>query len=245
MTWAGNHRGAVSLTYDDNLPVHHEVVAPLLASKGITGTFYLSGGSGLTQSVDVWRKVAGLGHELGNHSLFHACRREPPERYGWLAPTYDLCQYTPQRWRDEIRIMNCLLQQIDGRAERTFGKPCGHATIGPAGSETRLDELILAMFPASRGGGQQDIITSGHIDFANLNSVGGDGKTFEQLRPWIEKAEQQGGWLILTMHGVGAGVPHGLFIETDQHAALVDYLAANRERIWSASVLDVVKRLKT
>jgi len=242
--WPRNHRCAVSLAYDDALPVHYEQVAPLLTSKGLAGTFYLCAHARMLAATDAWRQVAAMGHELGNHSLFHACRRDPPENFGWLAPHYDLCDYTVQRWNDEIRILNCLLRQIDGRTERTFGKPCGNLTIGPKGREIRLDEHILKMFVAGRGSGAGEIVNPAAANFAALGTIGGDGKSFEQLRALVEQAEQQGGWLILTCHGVGKGT-HGLFVETNQHAVLVDYLAANRERIWTAPVLEIARHFLT
>ena len=31
----------ICLTYDDALPIHREVVAPLLAERGLRGTFYI------------------------------------------------------------------------------------------------------------------------------------------------------------------------------------------------------------
>lgn len=38
--WPEGKRGAVSLTYDDALPVHYERVAPLLEDHGLRATFY-------------------------------------------------------------------------------------------------------------------------------------------------------------------------------------------------------------
>ena len=38
-TWPDGQRCAVSLTYDDALPVHHQVVAPLLTARKFTATF--------------------------------------------------------------------------------------------------------------------------------------------------------------------------------------------------------------
>lgn len=241
--WPDRRRCAVSLTYDDAVAIHYEQVAPLLASKDLAGTFYLCG-AGMTEHVEAWRRVAALGHELGNHSLFHACRREPPERFAWLAPHYDLCHYTVQRWLDEMRAANCILRQIDNRTERTFGRPCGHNTIGPSGHEILLDEPVSKLFVAGRGAATREIIDPARANLASLPTIGSDGKTFEQLRAEIESAQEAGGWLLLTGHGVGQGT-HSLFIDTAEHAALVDYLAAHREHIWTAPVVDVARHIET
>jgi len=64
----------VCLTYDDALPVHRQVVAPLLAERGLRGTFYIPAArDDFHNHLEDWRKVAAMGHELGNHSCFHSC----------------------------------------------------------------------------------------------------------------------------------------------------------------------------
>lgn len=60
----------MSISYDDALPCHYEVVA--------------------------------RGHELGNHTIFHPCRKRGES--SWLADEYDLRAYTPRRWSDEMRV---------------------------------------------------------------------------------------------------------------------------------------------
>ena len=60
----------------------------------------------------------------------------------------------------------------------------------------------------------------------------------------IEQAAGLGGWIIFMFHGAGRGT-HDLFIEADEHARLVDYLADNSGRIWTASMVKVASYLKT
>ena len=84
--WPAGQRCAVTLTYDDAVPVHYEKVAPRLAQKGMTATFNVYPHNHFTENADQWKPVAALGHELGNHTLFHPCRREPEARYDWLEP---------------------------------------------------------------------------------------------------------------------------------------------------------------
>lgn len=40
--WPGGRSCAVSLTYDDALPIHHEYVGPRLEAHGLRGTFFLN-----------------------------------------------------------------------------------------------------------------------------------------------------------------------------------------------------------
>ena len=39
-TWPHEIQGALSLTYDDGLPVHYSLVDPLLRQNGLRATFY-------------------------------------------------------------------------------------------------------------------------------------------------------------------------------------------------------------
>lgn len=73
--WPQGRKGAVSITYDDALPCHHQLVAPAWEAVGLRATFYTPIRSTLMEEVEAWRAVATKGHELGNHSLFHPCRK--------------------------------------------------------------------------------------------------------------------------------------------------------------------------
>lgn len=241
--WPNGQRCAVSLTYDDALPVHHENVAPQLASKGLSATFYLCANRSFTDNPAVWSRVAALGHELGNHSLFHPCRREPEDRFAWLAPHYDLRHYTRQRWTDEMRVANCLLRMLDGQSERTFGNTCHNTTIGQGEHEMPLDDLISALFVAARGPCNGLTVVPDSLRYTALGNVAGDAKKALDLQRHIERARDEGGWIILTFHGVGADT-HKLNIDSAQHAKLVEYLAEQAGEIWTASMAKVASYLR-
>jgi peptidoglycan/xylan/chitin deacetylase (PgdA/CDA1 family) len=239
-TWPSGQRCAVSLTYDDALPVHHQTVAPLLATRGLAATFYLNGSPGFTDHAGAWRQVAALGHELGNHTLFHPGRREE------LSPgadPYNLCDYTVERWLDEMRIANALLRLTDGQTERTFGNTYCQTTLGRKPHEVDLAEPIRRLFVAGRGTYVERVITPACLNYGSLGHLGGDRWGFDRIRGYIDQAAAAGGWVIFLFHGVGAGT-HGWFIETAEHARLVDYLAAERSRIWTTSVVQGARHLQ-
>jgi sialate O-acetylesterase len=241
--WPDGQRCAVSLTYDDALPVHIDMVAPLLTEKGLTATFNLEAHSGLTEDPYVWRDVASQGHELGNHTLFHPCRQDPEKPAGWLAPDYDLCTYTPRRWLDEMRVANCLLRMIDGESDRTFGNTCCNTHIGRGENGVDLADLIIRLFVAGRGACNGRIVQPTSLRYGALGHFDGDGTTFTDLRQRIERAVDLGGWIIFMFHGVGEGT-HDLFIETGEHARLIDHLGENSGRIWTSSMVKVASYLK-
>ncbi|WFB36245.1 polysaccharide deacetylase family protein [Kiritimatiellota bacterium B12222] len=242
-TWPDGQQCAVSLTYDDAIPVHYERVAPLLTEKGLTATFYICAHGGFTSNPAPWKQVAAQGHELGNHSLFHPCRREPEENYSWLSPHYDLCDYSSQRWTDEMRVASCLLNQLDGETDRTFGNTCCHTSIGRGNKKKDLSELIDNMFVAARGPLTHEIVTPQTLSFPALGHFSGDRKTFGEMQPDIERAINMKGWMILMFHGVGEGT-HGHYIETEEHTKLLNYLEEKSKDIWTASLVKVAKHLK-
>ena len=242
--WPDGKLGAVTLSYDDAIPSHCHSVAPELDKAGLRATFYIQVDyDGFTQNLDVWRKVAQAGHELGNHSLFHPCRVDRPGQHTWLSPDYNLSNYTPNRWLREMRTANLVLHLLDGKTERTFGNTCCDNYLSSGSDKRCLEEFIPELFVAGRGEFVSKPVDIKNINYANLGHFGGDGKTFEQLRDEIESAVRQGKWIFYMIHGIGKGT-HSLYIEADEHAKLIEYLSANRDRIWTAPAVDVAKYIK-
>ncbi len=242
-TWPDGRRAAVSLTYDDAMPEHFGKVAPQLQRHGVRGTFYTPISASFMQSHDAWRKVAAAGHELGNHTIFHPCRSTPERPMNWLDPGYNLCDYTPRRWREEVRVANFVLQMTDGRAQRTFGNTCCHITIGRGEGETSLDPLIAEQFVAARGEHNERIITRSNLNLLQLGHWSADASTFETLRGRIERAVEVGGWIIFMTHGVGPE-HHRLHIDADEHARWIEWLGAQRDRLWVAPAVDVALHVR-
>ncbi len=243
--WPAGQRGAVTLSYDDAIVAHFESVALQLERAGLRATFYIQiDNPGFRLHTDVWRKVARAGHELGNHSLFHPCRKDRPGEHTWLSDDYNLSHYTPDRWLGEVRIANLVLQLIDGQTERTFGNTCCNNHVGPIDRRTTLEELVPKLFVGARGEYVSRPIDPTKANFAALGHYSGDSKSFEQLRGEIEAAVREGKWAFYMFHGVGEGT-HSLYIDAEEHRKLVEYLSANKDRIWTAPAVEVLRHLKT
>src|SRR5258708_36997078 len=58
--WAQDRRAAISLTFDDAMNSHLDVVEPILKKRGFTATFFVSKGR------DVWRNRKNEWRPLGN-----------------------------------------------------------------------------------------------------------------------------------------------------------------------------------
>jgi peptidoglycan/xylan/chitin deacetylase (PgdA/CDA1 family) len=237
-SWPNGAEGAVSLTYDDGLANHLDLVAPELERAGLRGTFYAHVMSAdFRQRTEAWRQVASRGHELGNHTLFHPCRGNPGSN-----SDFDLRHYGEQRWCREVELANWILEQVDGQQERTFGNTCWDNWIGPEEKKICLEQLIPPHFIAARGERTDEGVKPGSFTPYNLGTRSADGETFAALKERIETTVSTAGWLILTMHGVGKK-SHSLFIEEAEHRQLLAWLAANRQRIWTAPLKEIARHL--
>ncbi|MEZ5277486.1 MAG: polysaccharide deacetylase family protein [Opitutaceae bacterium] len=228
------------MSYDDSLPVHYLEVAPMLEQHGMRATFYLPVLS--IENPDAWKAVALQGHELGNHSLFHPCRRDEGNAY-WLAEYYDLGDYTPGRFRDELKVADLVLDLLDGGKPRTYGNNCTNLTIGRGELEEPMDPILAQLFVAARGAITNRPVDPNRPEFTRLGHYSGDGRTFEQIRAEIEAAHAKGGWIIYMIHGVGQGT-HSLFIDDEEHRKLIEWLDQERASIWTAPVVEVAQHLK-
>jgi hypothetical protein len=58
---------------------------------------------------------------------------------------------------------------------------------------------------------------------------------------WVEEAVQSGKLAVFTFHGVGGG--HGINVGREEHQKLLAWLAANRDRVWTAPFLQVMEHM--
>jgi len=236
--WPHGARAAVSLSYDDALPCHHAVVAPALEEHGLRGTFYAPFRDDLVVHTAAWREMAARGHELGNHSLFHPCRREPPITGDWLAAWNNLVQFDLARLRGELSAANFMLTLLDGRTDRTYGNTCHHTTIGPADAQQSMAPVLSELFVAARGALTNRPTDPRAADLHNLGTTGADGKRFADWRAVVDEAIATGGYVLLTFHGVGDGWQR-LQVDREDHRLLLAYLQERQDQLWTAPVRDV------
>src|SRR6195952_1059962 len=128
-------RAIICLTYDDGLETQLSTVIPQLDSLGFKATFFLNSIQGSSPSDVIgqtpeavlgWTKAAKNGHELANHTLFHAC----PEKLGWQK-SISIETYTVDKIITEIKTENFILALLDpNRKERSFAFPCNNFLIG-------------------------------------------------------------------------------------------------------------------
>ncbi len=232
-------RAAISLTYDDALPVHHEEVAPALEAHGIRATFYTPINSNLIDDPNAWSRVAEAGHELGNHTVFHPCRRSEDSSRDWADDGIDLRRYTLPRWQREVGLANRVLSMIDGRTIRSFGNTCHDTTVGPDQDQTSIEPRILKFFSAARGTQTNQIINPEACRFESLGCFSADGRAFDDLKLEIDRAIDEGGWIVYCAHGVGRG--HNLTWDAEEHLLTLEYITGLGLDLWAAPVTEVAE----
>jgi sialate O-acetylesterase len=236
-TW--NHKQcAVVLTYDDAIDVDLDNVVPALDSMGFKATFYLIGSSPTLQKrMAEWKTVAGHGHELGNHSLFHPCDGSLPGRNSWIKPDRDLSKYTIGRAVEEIRATNTLLYAIDGKTTRTFAYPCGELNI----RDSAFYPGLKNDFAGARGV-RSKMEEMGKVDLDNIGAYGMNGQSGQQMIDLVKEAIQQHTLLVFLFHGVGGG--HPINVGSGDHSQLLHYLKDHESEIWIAPMVDVAEYIK-
>jgi peptidoglycan/xylan/chitin deacetylase (PgdA/CDA1 family) len=221
----------ICLTYDDGLPSHLTTVLPQLDSAGLKGTFFLNAIQGAatvigqaSPAVAGWTQAAQRGHELGNHTLFHAC----PEKLGW-PKALAVEGYSVEQLLTEIRTQNSLLTLLDPkRRTRAFAYPCNNFLVGTTDYAQLIRRQGLVRYGRT-GGDRTSIIT----DFAALDPMKApswlveEGTTLPELIGFAERVRQAGGLGVYQFHGVGAEF---FRISPATHRAFLAYLKAHPDQ---------------
>jgi peptidoglycan/xylan/chitin deacetylase (PgdA/CDA1 family) len=235
--WPRGERAAVSLAYDDALDSQLQNALPALDRAGLKATFYLSLASpNVARQMAAWRRAAMNGHELGNHTLFHACSRSAPDR-AWVTPDNDLDTVSAAQLVAQIRVGNTLLQALDGRQERSFAAPCGDALARGEPYLPLLREDFVAM--KTRFGGV--VADMAALDVHAVPVLVPAGASGAQLIALVQRAARAGTMINLTFHGVGGDF---LSVSSQAHDELLQHLAENRHLYWTDSFINIMKHVK-
>lgn len=226
MQWPNGAKVAISLSYDDALNSQLDHAIPALNNHGINASFYLTLASPvLRERMDEWRAAAAAGHELGNHSIYHGCSAEGPDR-AWVAEHLDLDKRTLEELQGEIIMANTMLFAIDGEERRTFTPPCIDEL---AGGENYVN-AVAPLFVAVKGRDEGMADGTHYLFFP----AGVSGSELIQL---VEQHAQQGNLLNILFHGVGGD--HAA-VSVEAHEELLQYLVANRDDFWVDTYINIM-----
>lgn len=231
-SWPGNKKCAVVLTYDDALNVHVNNVVPVLDSFKLTGTFYISDYfGGLKNQIPKWKAAAKKGHELGNHTLHHPCLGNLPGRE-FVRPETDMNNYTVQKLTTEILNMNRMLQQWDGKKDRTFAYPCNDSKV----HDTPYINYSKQQFLAARAV-RNEMPAIEQVDLYDIPSYSVNGQSGEELIALVKQAMAGGRLLVFLFHGVGG--EHSLNVSLEAHRQLLQFLKQHEKDIFISPLATV------
>lgn len=223
--WPGGAKCAVSLTYDDGLDSQIENALPALKQCGIKGTFFLSGAALLDPAKHPgWKEAVRQGHEIGCHTLYHAC----DAKWEFVKKGYALQDYSDKRMRDELNENKRILNSFGYKPkDYVFAYPCGEKALGPEMGRS-YKPLVAEMFMAARGV-KEEYAMPGNIDLMEIPSFEANTDAAGLVR-MVEGAKECGGWAVILFHGIGGDY---ISVKTEAHEGLVKYLAENKKTIYT------------
>ena len=237
--WPGDRKAAISLTFDDALLTHLEIVGPILKKHHLNGTFYVATGNDRWRNhLDAWRQLAREGNEIGNHTVTHPCllaRIQPHSQ-----------EYTPEMMEGEVReAAQEITKQIGRQRGLTFAYPCGNISFGPIEQQANNAALYLRYVAdhsfAARAYSSNSPQNPDGLSVLTVTDLGvTEGKDFPSLLDMAAPALRNGLWGIYCFHGVGGD---WLSTPTEAFDELASFLEKHSE-IWSAPFGDVVRYIQ-
>lgn len=213
--WPQGNKVAISISYDDALNSQLDNALPALNQRGLKASFYVVPLSeAFKNRLDEWRQLAKQGHELGNHTLFHACQKSKPGR-DWVPPSNDLDNRPVLAMVNEVTVANTLLTAMDGETVHTLTPPCSDQMA----KDGNYVEAVRDQFIGIKGNEDPT--------FAVL--LAPSDITANQIIDFIEKQPKNIKLINVLFHGIGAD---HLVTSTAEHAKFLDYLVANKDKYW-------------
>jgi hypothetical protein len=229
--WPAGKRAAVSLSFDDARFSQMDVGIPLLDAQGVKGSFYVSLDR-LETRLDEWRNALANGHEIGNHTIAHPCSGNFP----W-ARANALENYTLPRMEKELIGASARIEELLGQKPQTFAYPCGQKFIGRGAKIRSYVGLVGKHFRVGRGFREEAINSPAWCDLAQASGIDFDCLTSAECQSWIQKALEEGGWLIFAGHEVGGEARQTVHTATLE--AICQYCLDPANAVW----IDTVDRI--
>jgi len=221
----------VSFSFDDGRPSQLDVGVPLLNSYGVKATFYVLLAP-LRQRLTDWKAVLAAGHEIGNHSVRHACSGNFP-----FAKEKALEDYTLEQMAAELDQANAEIERLLGVRPVTFAYPCGQKFVGRGVEARSYVPVVAARFLAGRGWRDESANDPAFCDPAQLMTMEFDGLTWEQLKTLIDQARKNRAWLVLCGHDIGEGGYQTTRIDTLR--AFCEYARDPKNGVWVDTVANI------
>lgn len=197
--WPDGKRMALSLSFDDARLSQADVAMPILDGPGVKGTFYVSMRNVALRLLR-WRETVAHRHEVGNHSLLHACSGNFD-----FARANPLESYTLDRMERELLQAGEQIDETLGVRPTTFAYPCGQTFVGRGELQRSYVPIVARHFLVGRHAFNEVHNHPVYCDLAMATSLDLDCKTLDEAMAMIERAAADDGWLIFMSHDVGDG----------------------------------------
>lgn len=198
-SWPKGKKAAISLTFDDARPSQIDCGMPVFKARGVRATFYVQPGN-VAQRLAGWMKAVKDGHEIGNHTMNHPCTGN----YAF-SRTNALEEMTIDDMAREIDTATREIEATLGVRPESFAYPCGQTFVGRGRDLRSYVPLVAERFLSGRLWLGEAANDPEICDPFQLLALESDGKTFEELKPLLEKAAAEGSWLVLAGHEIGDG----------------------------------------
>lgn len=234
--WPAGKQAALSLTFDDARLSQIDTGLALLDKYGIKATFYVSVDN-LEKRLEGWKRAVASGHEIGNHSRTHPCTGN----YEFSLKNA-LEDYTLPMMEKELDGASADIQRLLGVTPVTFAYPCGQKFVGRGREVKSYVPLVAERFIVGRGYLDEAANDPVFCDLAQAAGRGFDDLNYEQVKKLAMQAKEQGRWLILVGHEIGAPA----FQTTDAVAleALCQYARDPANGLWVDTVAAIGKYIR-
>ncbi|MBN1507988.1 MAG: polysaccharide deacetylase family protein [Sedimentisphaerales bacterium] len=234
--WPQGERAAVSLTFDDARASQLDAGIPILNEYGVKATFYVSTDS-VVKRLDGWKAVVAAGHEIGNHSMRHACSGNFPWSRQKALEDYTLAQMAA-----ELDEASAKVESLLSVRPLTFAYPCGQKYVGRGERTRSYVPLVAQRFLAGRGWRDESANDPAFCDPARLMAIEFDGLTFEQLKVLVDETAKNGFWLVLCGHDIGPGGRQTTRVDTLR--AFCQYARDPANGLWIDTVANVARYVR-
>ncbi len=235
--WPNGKTVAVSLTWDDGRKSQVDVGTQILDQYGVKATFYVVP-SMVEEALEGWLTAVSNGHEIGNHSLKHPCSGN----FLWSRDNA-LEEYTLSQMRTELTKASKRIQELLGVMPSEFAYPCGQTFIGRGLNTMSYVPIISEQFSSGRTWLDETANDPAYCDLAQITGVEMDGKDIQHIKKFIEKAKEDGLWLILAGHDIGN--KNTQTTEVKMLKKLLPYLTDPANKIWVAPVGEISAYIRT
>jgi peptidoglycan-N-acetylglucosamine deacetylase len=229
--WPDEKRAAISLSFDDARVSQIDVGMDVLSRLNVKATFYVTVNL-MRQRLGEWKRAVADGHEIGNHTLTHPCSGN----FSW-SRNNALEDYTLERIESDTLAASEEIQKLLGVTPTTFAYPCGQKYVGRGESLKSYVPVISKHFVVGRGAFDEIHNDPPTMDLAQAFARDMDCRTFEQIKPQIDAAADEGGWLILLAHDVGE--PYRQTITPQALDELCQYCMNPAHGLWIDTVAKV------